>query len=79
MPTAKRDFDMELANLYVSDAMAKAILAARPDFAGKPADVKLLLEKQFPEKTDISIEDMIAKIRQALMQEWQDALHADRA
>ena len=64
---AKRDFDFELANLYVSDAMAKAILAARPDFAGKPAEVKLLLEKQFPEKTDISIEEMVAKARQALM------------
>jgi len=47
---AKRDFDFELANLYVSDAMAKAILAARPDFAGKPAEVKLLLEKQFPRR-----------------------------
>lgn len=64
---AKRDFDLELANLYVSDAMAKAILAARPDFASKPAEVKLLLEKQFPEKTDISIEEMVAKARQALM------------
>ena len=63
---AKRDFDLELANLYVSDAMAKAILAARPEFAGKPADVKLLLEKQFPEKTDVSIEDMVTKARQAL-------------
>ena len=38
------------ADLYVSDAMAKAVLAARPDFASKPAEVKLLLEKQFPEK-----------------------------
>jgi hypothetical protein len=64
---AKRDFDLELANLYVSDVMAKAILAARPEFAAKPADVKLLLEKQFPEKTDISIEDMVAKARQALL------------
>jgi len=64
---AKRDFDFELSNLYVSDALAKAILAARPDFASKPADVKLLLEKQFPEKTEISIEEMVAKTRQALM------------
>ena len=32
---AGRDFDMEVANLYVSDAMAKAILAARSGFAGK--------------------------------------------
>lgn len=64
---AGRDFDLELANLYVSDVMAKAILAANPDFARKPADVKLLLEKQFPEKADISIEEMVAKARQALM------------
>ena len=63
---AGRDFDLELTNLYVSDAMAKAILAARPDFARKPAEVKLLLEKQFPDRTDISIDDMIEKIKQAL-------------
>ena len=63
---AKRDFDLEVANLYVSDVMAKAILAARPEFANKPAEVKLLLEKQFPDKTDISIDEMIAKIKQAL-------------
>jgi hypothetical protein len=63
---AGRDFDLELANLYVSDAMAKAILAARPGFANQPADVKVLLEKQFPEKSDVSIEDMIQKVKQAL-------------
>ncbi len=28
--------------------------------------MKLLLEKQFPERTDVSIEDMIAKIKQAI-------------
>jgi hypothetical protein len=60
------DFDRELANLYVSDLMAKAILDARPEFAGKPAEVKLLLQKQFPKVTDISIEEMIAKIKQAV-------------
>jgi hypothetical protein len=63
---AGRDFDLELANLYVSDAMAKAILAARPGFANTPADVKVLLEKQFPEKADVSTEEMIQKIKQAL-------------
>lgn len=63
---AGRNFDLELANLYVSDAMAKAVLASRPEFASKPADVKVLLEKQFPEKPDVSIEEMIAKIKQAV-------------
>ncbi|HEV3342284.1 MAG TPA: BREX system P-loop protein BrxC [Pirellulales bacterium] len=65
---AKSGIDQEaaLANFYVSDAIAKAILKERPDFANKPGDVKLLLEKQFPERTDVSIEDMIAKIKQAI-------------
>jgi hypothetical protein len=63
---AGRDFDLELANLYVSDAMAEAVLAARPRFAPTPADVKVLLERQFPEKADVSIEEMVARIRQAL-------------
>jgi len=60
------DREAALANFYVSDAVAKAILKQRPDFANKAGDVKLLLEKQFPEKTDISIEEMIAKIKQTL-------------
>jgi hypothetical protein len=60
------EFEKELANLYVSDRIAKAILSERPDFANKPADVKLLLQKQFPKTTDISIDDMIDKITQAL-------------
>jgi len=63
---ASGDFEKELVNLYVSDLIAKAILAVRSDFASKPADVKLLLQKQFPKVADISIEDMIDKIKQAL-------------
>jgi hypothetical protein len=64
--TAGGDFDRELTNLYVSDAIAKAVLAARPGFAGKPSEVKLLLQKQFPKVDDVSIDDMIDKIKQAL-------------
>jgi len=66
MKKAGGDFDKELANLYVSDLIAKAILHVRPDFASKPADVKLLLQKQFPKVADISLEEMIDKIKQAL-------------
>ena len=60
------DFEQELRNLYVSDAIAEAILAERPAFAGKPAEVKLLIQKQFPKVDDVSIEDMIEKIRLTL-------------
>src|SRR5262249_59899482 len=63
---AGRVFDLELANLYVSDAMARAILAASPGFASGVGDVKLLLEKQFPEKSDVSTDEMIDKIKQAV-------------
>src|SRR5262249_30228672 len=59
-------FDKELANLYVSNLMAKAILNARPDFASRPAEVKLLVQKQFPKVADVSIDEMIAKIMQAV-------------
>ena len=62
------DFDKELANLYVSDLIAKGILAARPEFASKPADVKTSLQKQFPKVSDVSIDEMIAKIKQAISQ-----------
>ena len=64
--SAGADFEKELTNLYVSDAIAKAILAERPDFAGKPSDVNLLLLKQFPKVDDISTDDLIEKIRLTL-------------
>jgi hypothetical protein len=60
------DFDKELANLYVSDLIAKAILDARPDFANKPAEVRTSLQKQFPKVSDVSIDEMIVKIKQAV-------------
>lgn len=60
------DFDKELANLYVSDFIAKAILDARPGFASKPADVKVSLQKQFPRVSDVSIDEMIVRIKQAV-------------
>jgi len=64
---AGSDFETQLANLYVSDLIAKAILDARPDFAAKAADVKLLLKGQFPpDPKDVPIDDMIARINQAV-------------
>lgn len=60
------DFEKELTNLYVSDLIANAILSERPNFAGKPAEVRLLLQKQFPNVSDISTDDMIEKIQLTL-------------
>jgi hypothetical protein len=60
------DFDKELANLYVSDLIAKSILDSRPDFASRPAEVKTSLQKQFPKVSDVSMDEMILKIKQAI-------------
>jgi hypothetical protein len=60
-------FDKELANLYVSELIPKAILKSRPECAAKPADVRLLLKSQFPpDPQDVSIDEMIARIKQAV-------------
>lgn len=60
-------FEKELTNLYVSKLMAQAILAHRPEFASKPSDVPLILKSQFPpDPKDVSIDDMIDKIMQAI-------------
>ncbi|MCY2945670.1 MAG: BREX system P-loop protein BrxC, partial [Planctomycetota bacterium] len=60
-------FEKELTNLYVSKLMAQAILTHRPEFASKPSDVPLILKSQFPpDPKDVSIDDMIDKIMQAV-------------
>ena len=61
------NFEKELTNLYVSKLMAQALLAHRPEFASRPSDVPLILKSQFPpDPKDVSIDDMIDKIMQAV-------------
>ena len=60
------DVEFELRNLYVSDAIANALLAVKPGFAASPAAVRDLLQTQFPEKTDVTDTQLIEKIREAL-------------
>jgi hypothetical protein len=65
-------FETELTNLYVSQLMARALLRQRPDFAPQPSDVLALLKTQFPiDPKDISIDDMIRSITQALGRQGQ--------
>ncbi len=60
-------FEKELTNLYVSKLMAQALLTFRPEFAARPADVAIVLKSQFPpDPKDVSIDDMIARIMQAV-------------
>jgi hypothetical protein len=60
------DVDLEIRNLYVSDALPNALLAVKPGFADSPAAVREILQAQFPEKTDVTDTQLIEKIREAL-------------
>jgi hypothetical protein len=50
--------DVELRNMYVSTVLAQAVLAAIPDLANSPAEVRTLFRVQYPKVPDISDDDM---------------------
>lgn len=66
LESAGRSFDKELRNLYVSDSMAAALLHAFPDFAPSVAAAKVLLKEQYPIVQDVSVEEMVEAIHDAL-------------
>lgn len=61
------DFDEELRNLYVSTPIAKAVLKADPAIATSPAAVLALLEQTYPQKAEITTDEMVKSIRDALI------------
>lgn len=56
----------ELSNLYVSPLIADGLLIAYPGFATSPADARGLIKETFPNKNDISDDDMIATLEDVL-------------
>lgn len=60
------DREAELTNFFTSDVIAAKILEIEPRFANSPGDVKLLLESQFTDRAEISIDELITKVRQAI-------------
>jgi hypothetical protein len=58
--------DVELEDMYVSDPLAEALLAADPNLAGSIAGVHRLLADEYPEPDDIEIDDLVAAIRKVL-------------
>ena len=46
-----RELERELAHMYVSPSLAEALLEAIPGFAAGPAEVKSLLQAQYPPQT----------------------------
>ncbi|MHB8898382.1 MAG: BREX system P-loop protein BrxC [Thermoguttaceae bacterium] len=61
-----KDFRHELLHLYVSPTLHEAIRTALPDFASSNAEVRVALREQFPERRDISNQQMEEAIRDAL-------------
>lgn len=65
---AGRDFARELNNLFVSGAIAKAVMAAIPGFAATEADARQLFKAQFPaSQGDIPTPEFIRIAKEALL------------
>jgi len=63
---AGRDFRKELNDLYVSPIIARALLAADPNFASNEKEAKNALRLQFPKPKDISSEEFVQAMLDAL-------------
>jgi len=64
--TAGKKFLGELHDLYVSPILAKAVLAADPDFAADLKQARAALRAQFPLVDDISTNEFIRLVREVL-------------
>jgi hypothetical protein len=61
-----RDFAYEFRNLYVSSALAQALIEAGATYGDSPAAVSATLQAQFPMAEDISEKDMLDTFEEVL-------------
>ena len=61
-----KDWRSELGSLYASPLIAKALLAVYPDLAPSAMEVRKILREQFPNVQDVSNQQMVDAIREAL-------------
>lgn len=66
LKSAGRSLSQELPHLYVSPFIAKALLKAYPGFAESDTAARALLKAQYPQVSDISNDQLIAAITDAL-------------
>jgi hypothetical protein len=59
----------ELRHLYASPLIAKALLNVYPDFASSTTEARKTLREQFPNVQDVTSQQMVDAIRDALTQE----------
>jgi hypothetical protein len=63
---AGRDWSDELNDLYVSRPIVEALLAADPSFAASSQGARAQIREQYPNRDDVSNDDMIAALRAVL-------------
>ncbi|WP_029131813.1 BREX system P-loop protein BrxC [Sedimenticola selenatireducens] len=61
-----RDFRRELNDMYVSPLIAKALLAADPNFATSEKEARAALRAQFPKPKDITTDEFVAVLQETL-------------
>src|SRR5438128_2383227 len=61
-----RDFAKELNNMYVSPILAQSLLDVYPGFATSAADARNLLKAQYPNKEDISSDELLRTMEDLL-------------
>ena len=61
-----REFRRELSDLYVSPLIARALLAADPDFASGEREARAALRAQFPRPSDLTNDEFTAAVSDAL-------------
>lgn len=59
----------ELRNMYISPAIASALLEVSPDLGAKPADVHALLRAQYPNTSDVTDDDFRSIMTEVLGQQ----------
>jgi len=60
------DWQEELDNFYVAEGLPAALVAAKPHLFGSPAACLETLRNQYPHVTDVTSDEMVKAIRQAL-------------
>lgn len=66
-----KDWAKEVRRMHASTLLAEALLALRPDFAADVAQVKAILINQFPNVTDVTNQQMVDAIYEALSADGQ--------
>lgn len=62
-------FERELKEMYVSPVLANALLKVYPDFADNAKNARMLLKDQYREVTDLSNDELVDAIHDALAHE----------